>query len=106
MSATLTVLIVLVLVVPLVLQFLRRRGRDLGVVGEALQGSDEEDQLERASAATGTGVNSGSSGAQTGAGGLTPVGEAAKGLPGSGDTPDPQTVGGPPTIRGRGTDRP
>ena len=105
MSAILTVLIVLVLVVPLVLQLLRRRGRDLGVVGEALQGSDEEDHLERASAATGTGAESGSSGAQTGAGGVTSVGEGTKGLPGSGETPDPQTVGGPPTTRGRGTDK-
>jgi putative tricarboxylic transport membrane protein len=52
MAAVLTALLVLVLVGPLLLKAMRRRGKGLGVIGEALEGSDEEDHLARASAAT------------------------------------------------------
>lgn len=55
MSATLTALLVLVLLGPLLLKALRRRGKDLGIIGEALEGSDEDDHLARASAVTAAG---------------------------------------------------
>ena len=43
LAKVLTVVILLILATPLVLMVLRRRGRDLGMLGEALEGADESD---------------------------------------------------------------
>ena len=54
MSAIVTVLIVAVLLSPLLLKALRRRGKGGGLITEALEGADEDDHLARASVATST----------------------------------------------------
>ncbi len=68
LAKVLTVIIVVILLTPLVLIVLRRRGRDLGMLGEALEGADESDHPSLAaqtpdvnSGATSTTVPSGPS---------------------------------------------
>jgi putative tricarboxylic transport membrane protein len=93
MSAVLTVLLVVVLALPLLLRALRRRGRDLGVIGEALEGSDEDDHLARASVATATAEADRTEGG----------GPAVEPSHRDGDDARPHSSGAVP-VRGRGTE--